>query len=341
MKIYNFNNFLNERFGSNEEVDLNLDNISNYSGLLKVSLIKNKKTELLKGLEFTLSHMDDYANDDMSKDLIDNFLTNANAYISKFEPDFFKDEDKGYTGYKTTGKMYKHTRGMSLKDIGKMIKNELQATFPEWEFKVKTSHSSIDVDFIPSYNPFSTEAVELYKNGENVQSNLSRERLYNEQYLKDYKKVYDIYKQYNYDDSDGMIDYFNTRYYGTARMDDRTVMIKFYPEHPTSIRYLNFEKEWAEKTAKRKEIADAKKGSFKKGDKVIYIKNTTHSNSIIPNGEYNAVVLKSPNGRARLSYYSIEFETMVENRNGEIIKLSKPKKYTTSVLEKDLKKREE
>lgn len=341
MKIYNFNNFLNERFGNNEKVELNINNLYDYSGLLKVSFLKNNKKDLIKGLEFAVSHIGDYENDDMSSELIDNFLSDANSYLTKYEPNFFSDEEKGYTGYKSTGKMYKHTKGMSLKDIGKMIKSELQATFPEWVFNIKTSHSSINVDFLPPYNPYSAKVDEIYKKGEDIPSNLLRENIYNEQYLKDKKKIDSIYGQYNYNDSDGMIDYFDNRYYGSPTMDVYKVMLTYYPEHPTSIRHLKFEKDWAEKTAKKKEMADARKGSFKKGDKVIYIRDKQHANSNIPNGEYNAVVLKSPNGRALFSYYSIEFETMEEIRNGEIVQLSKPKKYTTSVLEKELKKREE
>ena len=338
MSIHKFNNFINERFGNNEKITLNLNNIEKYSGLLKVSLIKNKKQNLLKGLEFTLKHINEYNESDIVKETIDVFLNDVNLYIDEYEKGFFHDEDKGYSGYKSTGKMYKHTIGMSRTELAKLIKKELKANFPDWDFKVKTHNRSIDVEFIPPYNPYSEEMDKYLSSNSQERNEIRYENTFNAKFQADNKKINDIYNQYNYNDSDAMVDYFDVRYYGSARLDEYETKLKYYPNNPQSIRYAKLIEEEKIRKEKNKEIADKRKGKFKKGDKVIFVKEKSAPTSQIPDGEYVATINKVPNGRARFfSYYSLNVEVTKVRRNGQIVELSKPIYFTVSATENELK----
>jgi len=154
-----------------------------------------------------------------------------------------------YTSNYWEGCNYQLTKNLSTKEIAKLIRERLKEEFPKCKFsivtKVFTGGSEITVSLMEA--PF-----EVFENPENIDLNKyvisEREReiiierqkdtikngyaqLNQYQFSDNYnkglsngivltekawellKKVVDIVFSFNYDDSDSMIDYFNTRFY--------------------------------------------------------------------------------------------------------------------------------
>jgi hypothetical protein len=328
--IKNFNEFLNE---NNSENVVNASNVIELKDKLLAVVATEDNEELKKGFEFTIKNIDDY-DDSFIKEMCDIFFNNINAIIKRKFPKFWSFSDKGYSGNMFIGSNYEKTKNMDIKEIAKLIREELDIYFSDWKFSVKISRYSggqsltVYIKDMP-YTPFSEEVDLAYKN--NTQS---RNDLYNQKYLKDYKKIQSIVDQYNMDDSDVQTDYFHSRFYGFVNLDD-SVKAKFYPENSEVKRHEQFDKEWKEMTARKKAKADELKKQFKykKGDKVIFIYDK--ESSFIPKGEYEAVILKAPNGRGQFPKYDIRFKVDKTKRNGEVKNLDNPIYYTTSLYSDD------
>jgi hypothetical protein len=297
-----------------EEKEITIGNVLTFKDKLKAILISHDEKNLLKGLEFTVSNIEEYDDEFVSK-MIDAFIANVNEFIEKKTPTFFdKNFDTGYSGYKTVGSKHNLTKDLSLKEISKLIKKEINIEYPDVKVSIKTrNYSSIDVDIndLP-FNPYSKEYDDFMKSGDDysVWNNFTFKNrdvnMYNEQTLKIKSDIKKMMNQYNYDDSDSMVDYFDTRYYTSVNINDRFFKEKYYPTHTDVLRSKKFDDEWEEKKMKRKEIADKNKGSIKKGENILF---NFKGNVNIPAGKYEGVVIKSPSGRSRMgSYYTIDFK---------------------------------
>lgn len=299
------------------------ENFSEIVDKLAIFIMTNPDEQLKKGFAFTKEHFKDYDTDQFTKDLIDSFFENITAKINKLNPSFWEFTDKGYSGRKTVGKFYAATKGMKLTEISKLIKKELSIEFPDFKFSIKTrNYSSINVTIedVP-YNPYSPEMDEVLKT--NGKTYPSHDKYYTEQFKADRKKIEKIVQQYNMDDSDGQTDYFHNRYYGFVSLDDFAIKAKYYPNNEEVLRIQKMSDEWEERAAKRKEEADLNKGKYPKGSKVIYV-TSPFNKTFLPEAEYEAVVVKCPNGRGRFTGYDINITLDKVIRKGVIVELKKP-----------------
>lgn len=153
-----------------------------------------------------------------------------------------------YTGCGWEGKTY--DRNLGIKDIAKIVRKQLKQEFPACKFSIRIQHysggQSLHIDLMEAPfeailkqgsiidNEFVSTEDQGYKEtkgytqlnqyafqdpyddirpkgvsvpGWNNGTQLSREA------WDTMKKVYEIARGFNYDDSDGMIDYFNTNFY--------------------------------------------------------------------------------------------------------------------------------
>lgn len=123
-----------------------------------------------------------------------------------------------YTGYGWEGKKYQETKSLSTTDCAKLIRKEIKEKFPGIKVSVRTQYfaggSSIDVRIVDcGYNPINPEHNPLENDMD------LRKSIYIEKALQLKKDLEKIGNQYRYDDSDGMIDYFNTRFYFSVEFD--------------------------------------------------------------------------------------------------------------------------
>lgn len=152
---------------------------------------------------------------------------------------------QNYTGYGWEGKDY--DRSLGIKEIAKIVRKQLKQQFPACKFSVKIERysmgQSLHIDLMEG--PFKA----ILKKGSIIDNEFvsTKDQGYNEsngyaqlnQYTFKYPyfdhshpipgwnngaqlsreawtvmaKTYDIAKGFNYDDSDGMIDYFDTNFY--------------------------------------------------------------------------------------------------------------------------------
>ncbi|GAB3568898.1 hypothetical protein GCM10027578_22320 [Spirosoma luteolum] len=137
--------------------------------------------------------------------------------------------DPGYSGRKFEGAAYKRTRDLDVKEIAKLMREELAIEFPGCKFSVNIDRYSmgqsidvriLDVDFDPLHPNLKAAlaAGETYQAYINQRSysfgNVREQSEYNDRYQAFYNKVKRIHKQYNMDDSDSQSDYFHVKYYG-------------------------------------------------------------------------------------------------------------------------------
>lgn len=338
--IKTFTQFNENRF-SNENV-VTRDNFEEVKEKIAIFLVSYPNELLKKGFEFTKANIADYEEDQFVKDLIDSFFDNLNQQINKKNPSFWEFNDKGYTGYKTVGKHYAATKDLRPVEIAKLIRKELAIEFPDYKFSITTrNYKSITVKIEDTpFNPYSSEMDAALKADDSSKVYSIRE-MYNENYIKDREKMNKIIQQYNMDDSDGQIDYFNTRYYGYVTLDDFKIKEKYYPNNSEVLRIKKIQAEIDAASAKEKEESAMRRGKFKKGTEVIYITEPKNVN-FLPEKEYKATVVKSPNGRGISSSYDIRITIDKFIRKGETIILKEPRAYVLgNVAEKYLKQIEE
>lgn len=336
--ILNYSSFLNENNSNN----ITSSNFLEFKNKVQAVVADQNDETLKKGYQFTIDNINDYNSDDFVSKMIDLFFDKINSVITKKYPSFWFDEDTGYSGNKSIGNKYKLTKNLSMKEISSLIKKELVIEFPEWKFSVKlTTYSggcSIDATIVDMpYNPYSEDADEAFKQNKRFEHRYNKE-LYNEQYLKDKEKIENVLNQYNYNDSDAQIDYFDKRYYSHLNIDDFSIKSKYYSDSEEVKRRKQWDEEYKIKKQKQKEIADSRKGNYKKGEEIIF--TFEKDNGRIPKGSYKAIILKAPNGRARiLSTYEIRVWVDKIIKNGEITSLEKPHTYVlTEYSEKNFKK---
>lgn len=166
--------------------------------------------------------------------------------------------ENSYTGYGWQGVNSK--KGYSMKEIAKLIKGELKRKYADCTFSVTKGGnaycSTLDIHLMKSQrNPFAdyetavnseTFVRQLYGNNEKVQEQYKRDlknRLesgymqvshYDSYCLSDFGKelfkyIFDLCNSFNYDDSDGQIDYFSCGFYDSmsiGKWDKKFELIK-------------------------------------------------------------------------------------------------------------------
>ncbi|EQF22294.1 dnaJ domain protein [Clostridioides difficile CD160] len=119
-----------------------------------------------------------------------------------------------YTKYGWKGENY--SSNLSVKDIAKIIRRYVKEIYPSCKFSVTATSSrtcsTIDVSLMEA--PFSVFNSGLEKNYIQVNHyNILADNRLNSVGKSILIDLYNILKSYHYDDSDGMIDYFNTNFF--------------------------------------------------------------------------------------------------------------------------------
>ena len=124
-----------------------------------------------------------------------------------------------YTQHASEGKEYKNYRYTDIREIAKIIRKRLKKDCPKCKFSVTISRyaggQSMDISLMSGpFDGFNSKnkdrghaQINQYSLEDSKDSILSKEAL--EIMIKAYK----IANSYNYDDSDSMIDYFDTNFY--------------------------------------------------------------------------------------------------------------------------------
>ena len=135
-----------------------------------------------------------------------------------------------YTSNYTEGAKYQATKDLTITEITKLIRDEIKEKYPTkkgYKFSVIKEHycairiyvkASPQALFVKKYAELSLsgdwQALYNYKDGYGW-----RERTYSEFGLKLLDDLKRIGEQYNFDDSDAMIDYFHNNYYLNVDID--------------------------------------------------------------------------------------------------------------------------
>lgn len=228
--------------------------------------------------------------------------------------------DEGYSGHKFEGSAYRRTQNLDIKEIAKLIREELAIEFPGCKFSVKIDRYSMgqsidvsiqDVDFDPlhadlkkalasgkSYDDYVRDR-EYFNNGS------SSKPVYNAAYDKFAAKVKSIVQQYNMDDSDSQSDYFHTRFHSSiSRLDVPAYLARQadpnYEQKQKAASKANREQERKEADA-RKQKRSALYGDFKLGELVYWVSHYDAKNGHFKKGEpVLGKIIKAPNGRGSM-----------------------------------------
>jgi hypothetical protein len=105
----------------------------------------------------------------------------------------------------------KYDSKLSVKEIAKIVREELKKKFPKCKFSVTSPHhSSLDINLMSA--PFEALKVEGGQRSVN-QYYIDRDEDITEEAREVMKYVKDFVQDYNFDDSDSMTDYFHTNFY--------------------------------------------------------------------------------------------------------------------------------
>jgi len=131
----------------------------------------------------------------------------------------------------------KYDKNLSLKEIAKIVRKELKEKFPKCKFSVRTEYYSMGQSLHLSlmsgpFDAFVEEAdtgrlpeidadrvkrhLERCKETQHTQINqyyIDDDSVMSDRCKEVMKEAISIVNSYNYDDSDGMIDYFDTNFY--------------------------------------------------------------------------------------------------------------------------------
>lgn len=144
-----------------------------------------------------------------------------------------------YTGHGIEGHLYKEHKYTSLKDIARLVRNELKIKYPKCKISVTTEYysggQSLHVRFVSM--PFKVYSIgyinfNISNPGSNIWSDYYMNYLYDNKYKHEWeramytdeywsmkKDVINIVDAFNYDDSDGQIDYFSVNFYTHINLD--------------------------------------------------------------------------------------------------------------------------
>lgn len=104
--------------------------------------------------------------------------------------------------------------GLGIKEITQKVRCFIKENFPILKFSVTRDRNSIVVSLMEAnFNPF-TDENRLKKGYEQLNHTyLQTENRINDRAKEVFQRIYEYMKSYNYDDSDAMIDYFNSNFY--------------------------------------------------------------------------------------------------------------------------------
>ncbi|MFN3405858.1 MAG: hypothetical protein ACK40G_17315 [Cytophagaceae bacterium] len=312
---------------------LTFDNYFNYFHRLGIDSLPEG---LRSGHDFLFKNKGEYHSNEVIRETIQDYLNDINEYIKSLpksaQGKIFKGEDKGYSGRKFTGNKYKNTQDLDIKEIAKLVREELNILFEEeGKFSVTIDRYSggqslsvkiTDLNFDPFSELYSkhlkaNDRWDEYRN----EHNNTYPKIYNERAEKLMSRIKKIVDQYNFDDSDSMIDYFHVNFYSSVRIEDSLLIKKFYPENKENNDRIKWSEEYDRKAAERNKKAAERRGKYPKNSYVMY--KTGETRSLLA-GEYRARILKSPNGRATFSLYTIEFFVDKIKKNGVEKEVSPP-----------------
>jgi len=119
-----------------------------------------------------------------------------------------------YTPYGWKGERYEATKDLRLKDIAKKIKDEILMKHPNIKVSVRSEYFSMGcaIRINVKQVPFRISYLETHPYGGKTRKFHAKAK----ELLKDIQGIAD---QYRYNDSDAMIDYFNTNFYCTPSYD--------------------------------------------------------------------------------------------------------------------------
>lgn len=302
----------------------------------KLVPVVHDENNLKQGLYFARDNFKDYGQDDFVTDTINSFINDLNGYITEKRPNFFDQFDRGYSGNKFVGSAYDRIKGLPIKEVAKLVREELRILYPDWKFSIRTDHNSMNVDIVDiPYDPYSEEYGAALNADQDFRAD-QHHQLYNDQYNKDREKIKGVVSQYNMNDSDGMRDYHHSHFYSSIDLVDRNVKRKWYSQNAEFKRMEKWHADYDAKIAKANAEAAARRGKYKRGTAIIY----TYKNpsAVIPPGEYEGVVLKSPNGQGALARYNIRFlVTKKYEADRTVVDRDKPLAYTTSTPEENIR----
>jgi len=130
-----------------------------------------------------------------------------------------KTVDHNYTGYGSEGSQYQATKHLNVKEVAKLVRNDLKdPVFEGLKFSVRIDRfaggQSLDVTVMDAPADFVVE-------NPNYDRNDHRSSRYSDNAVALLKVVERVVNKYNYDDSNGMIDYFSTNFYSSVSFDWR------------------------------------------------------------------------------------------------------------------------
>ncbi|MDM9944063.1 LPD29 domain-containing protein [Clostridioides difficile] len=105
-----------------------------------------------------------------------------------------------------------YTSSLTTKDIGKIVRKYVKETYSEYKFSITTSSSEIAVNLMEAPESIFNKGLEknyMPINNHSISSNKELNSI-GKSVLND---LYSLLKSYNYNDSDAMIDYFDTNFY--------------------------------------------------------------------------------------------------------------------------------
>ena len=130
---------------------------------------------------------------------------------------------RGYTQYAWEGVNYEETKSWSVTEIAKMLRKRLKKEYPDFKFSVRTEYFAggavMSIYLMEAPAGYVVPGVkyeqinEYYIGDNNCLTEKGKELI---------RRIKSWVDSFNYDDSDGAIDYFDTRFYthyGIGRWD--------------------------------------------------------------------------------------------------------------------------
>jgi hypothetical protein len=215
--------------------------------------------------------------------------------------------------FRERGHLYESFKSRTKKELAALMRSEIKIYFPDAKVSVTSDYNSIDIRIKDiGYNPFANDyRAFLMADGDpqdwiNQDIRNRRERgVFNDQFLEDLKHIEKIHKQYNFDNSDAMTDYFHVNYYGNVRADTDDLIVLYYPQITYSVKRRMRAEEWDLRTLISKVEADILKTVilFKKYQAAILKIRATSKK---PEQFLYVVITKVPNGQSRFPSYSAD-----------------------------------
>lgn len=169
---------------------------------------------------------------------------------AKVKETYQSDIKEFYTQNGWEGSRY--NSNLSTKDIAKLIREYIKETFPTWKFSVTSEYfsmgSSISVILMEApYEIYTKETLsqiteEEYGRKQSFNYCISdRDNIFNQDTKDVLKNVVDFVNSYNYDDSDSMVDYFDTNFYTSFGVGKWDKPFKVVPKEDKKVKKLSGE----------------------------------------------------------------------------------------------------